>query len=148
MHARSTRSITRSLMLAAVATACTVTATSASADTLYERLGGYDAILAVVDQTVANVAADHRINKYFAHADIPRLKRNLADQICVATGGWCIYTGKDMQTAHAGMHIKSRDFNALVQDLGMALTKYKVPAKEQHELVAILAPLKGDIVGH
>jgi len=53
-----------------------------------------------------------------------------------------------MKTAHAGMHIHSRHFNALVQDLGMALSKFKVPAKEQHELVAILAPLKGDIVQH
>jgi hemoglobin len=53
-----------------------------------------------------------------------------------------------MKTAHAGMHIHSRHFNALVQDLGMALSKFKVPAQEQHELVAILAPLKGDIVQH
>jgi hemoglobin len=102
----------------------------------------------LVDQTITNVAADHRINKFFAHADIPRLRRNLADQICVATGGWCIYWGQDMKTAHAGMHIHSRHFNALVQDLGMALSKFKVPAQEQHELVAILAPLKGDIVQH
>jgi hemoglobin len=140
----------RSLLSAATAMVltCVVTSTSASADTLYERLGGYGAIQAVVDQTIANVAADHRINKYFAHADIPRLRHNLADQICVATGGWCIYWGKDMATAHAGMHIRNRDFNALVQDLGMALNKYKVPAEEQHELVAILAPLKGDIVHH
>ncbi len=120
---------------------------AANADTLYQRLGGYDAIQAVVDQMIANVAADKRINKYFAHADIPRLRHMLADQICSATGGWCVYSGKDMKTAHAGMHIRNRDFNALVQDLGMALNKYRVPAKEQHELVATLAPLKGDIVG-
>ena len=88
---------------------------------------------------IANIAADHRINKYFAHADVPRLRHMLADQICSAIGGGCLYWGKDMKTAHAGMHIKSRDFNALVQDLGMALAKYKVPAKEQHELVAVLA---------
>ena len=139
----------RSLLPAAVAAflACAVATAPARADTLYQRLGGYDAIQAVVDQMIANIAGDHRINKYFAHADIPRLRHMLADQICAATGGLCIYTGKDMKSAHAGMHIKSRDFNALVQDLGMALNKYKVPAKEQHELVAILAPLKGDIVG-
>jgi hemoglobin len=143
MHARSILSAA-----AAAAFACALSNTGAAASTLYERLGGYDAIQAVVDQTITNVAADHRINKFFAHADIPRLRRNLADQICVATGGWCIYEGQDMKTAHAGMHIRSRHFNALVQDLGMALNKYKVPAPEQHELVAILAPLKGDIVQH
>ena len=143
MHARS-------LLSAAAATvvACALSSTGAAASTLYERLGGYGAIQAVVDQTITNVAADHRINKFFAHADIPRLRHNLADQICAATGGWCTYMGQDMKTAHAGMHIRSRHFNALVQDLGMALSKYKVPAQEQHELVAILAPLKGDIVQH
>jgi hemoglobin len=143
MHART-------LLSAAAAVAvftCTANAVAA-ASTLYERLGGYGAISAVVDQTVANVAADRRINKFFAHADIPYLKRSLTDQICAATGGWCIYAGPDMKTVHAGMHINGRHFNALVQDLGMALSKFKVPAKEQHELVAILAPLKGDIVQH
>ena len=143
MHARSTLSAA-----AAAVFACALSNTGAAASTLYGRLGGYDAIQAVVDQTITNVAVDRRINKFFAHADIPRLRRNLADQICVATGGWCIYGGQDMKTAHAGMHIHSRHFNALVQDLGMALSKFKVPAQEQHELVAILAPLKGDIVQH
>jgi hemoglobin len=133
---------------AAAVIACALSSSPAAADRLYQRLGGYDAIQAVVDQMIANVAADRRINKFFAHADIPHLRRSLADQICATTGGWCIYTGKDMKTAHAGMHIHSRHFNALVQDLGMALNKYKVPAKEQHELVAILAPLKSDIVQH
>jgi hemoglobin len=86
MHARSTLSAA-----AAAVFACALSNTGAAASTLYERLGGYDAIQAVVDQTITNVAADQRINKFFAHADIPRLRRNLADQICVATGGWCIY---------------------------------------------------------
>jgi hemoglobin len=143
MHART-------LMSAAAAAvfACVLSNTGAAASTLYERLGGYDAIQAVVDQTITNVAADHRINKFFAHADIPHLRRSLADQICAASGGWCIYAGRDMKSAHAGMHIHGRHFNALVQDLGMALRKFKVPAQEQHELVAILSPLKGDIVQH
>src|SRR5450432_2933758 len=136
------------LLSAAVAVFVCASNTGAAASTLYERLGGYGAISAVVDQTVANVAADRRINKFFAHADIPHLKQSLTDQICAATGGWCIYAGPDMKTVHSGMHIHSRHFNALVQDLGMALHKFKVPAKEQHELVAILAPLKGDIVQH
>jgi len=143
MHARTLVSA-----VAAAVFACALSNTGAAASTLYERLGGYDAIQAVVDQTITNVAADHRINKFFAHADIPHLRRALADQICAASGGWCIYAGRDMKTAHAGMHIHGRHFNALVQDLGMALSKFKVPAQEQHELVAILAPLKGDIVQH
>jgi hemoglobin len=136
------------MLMAAVAAvlACSVVSKPAAAQSLYDRLGGYDSILAVVDEAIKNIAHDKRINKYFANANIPRLRRMLADQICVASGGPCIYTGRDMKSAHAGMGIRSRDFNALVQDLGMALNRYKVPAREQKELVSLLAPTKPDIV--
>lgn len=114
---------------------------------LYERLGGKDAITAVVDDFVGNVAADKRINGYFAKANIPNLKRNLVDQICQAAGGPCTYTGKDMKTAHKGMGITDADFNALVEDLQKTLNKFKVADKEQGELLGALAPLKPQIVG-
>lgn len=114
---------------------------------LYDRLGGKDAITAVVDDFVGNVAADKRINGFFARADIPRLKHNLVDQLCAATGGPCVYTGKDMRTAHKGMGITDADFNALVEDLTKSLNKFNVPAKEQGELLGILGPLKPQIVG-
>lgn len=114
---------------------------------LYERLGGKEAITAVVDDFVANVAADNRINGFFAKTNIPRLKTNLVDQICQATGGPCTYTGRDMKTAHKGMGITDADFNALVQDLQKSLNKFKVPDKEQGELLGILGSLKPQIVG-
>ena len=113
---------------------------------LYDRLGGMDAIRAVVDDFVGNVAADKRINKFFANTDITRLKSNLVNQICQSTGGPCVYTGRSMKDAHAGMGVRSSHFNALVGDLGKTLKKFKVPAREQKELVAILAPMKKDIV--
>ena len=113
---------------------------------LYDRLGGKDAITAVVDDFVGNVAADKRINGFFAKADVPRLKRNLVDQICQGTGGPCVYTGKDMKSAHKGMGITDADFNALVEDLVKTLNKFNVPAKEQGELLAILGPMKPQIV--
>ena len=113
---------------------------------LYERLGGQPAIVAVVDDFVGNVAKDKRINGFFANANIPNLKARLVEQVCAGTGGPCTYRGKDMRTAHAGMGIRSKDFNALVQDLGRTLNKFKVPKREQGELVAILAPMKKDIV--
>jgi hemoglobin len=135
-------------MLVAGATAVSVTGAAAQSmsKSLYERLGGQAAIVAVVDDFVGNVAADRRINGFFAHTDIARLKFNLVQQICAGTGGPCIYTGRDMKTTHAGLGIRSKHFNALVQDLGKTLKKFKVPAKEQGELVAILAPMKRDIV--
>jgi len=115
-------------------------------DSLYDRLGKMDAITPLVDDFVANVAADTRINAAFANADVPHLKKMLVDQICAATGGPCKYTGKDMKTAHQGMNIKAADFDALVDDLKKSLDKFKVPAKEQGELLGALAPMKPDIV--
>ncbi len=113
---------------------------------LYDRLGGKPAITAVVDEFVARVAADKRINGQFANTDIPRLKMLLVEQICAGTGGPCRYTGRDMKSAHAHLKISQADFAALVEDLTRTLDKFKVPAKEQNELIAVLAPMKSDIV--
>ena len=132
--------------LAAVLTTSAAHAQMAPRKALYERLGGLPAINAVVDDFVGNVARDRRINRFFASTNIPRLKFLLVQQICQATGGPCFYTGRDMKSSHRGLGISGRHFNALVQDLGKTLTKFKVPAREQKELVAILAPLKKDIV--
>jgi hemoglobin len=126
--------------------ACQTSMSPMGEKSLYERLGGKGAITAVVDDFVGNVAGDNRINGFFAHANIPRLKSNLVDQICQATGGPCVYTGKDMRTAHKGMGISDADFNALVEDLVKSLNKFNVPAKEQGELLGILGPLKPQIV--
>ena len=126
-------------------------ATFAKDKTLYERLGGKKSITAVVDAFVGNVAGDARINSFFKAdvADPKRLakfKKNLVDQICQGTGGPCVYKGKDMKTAHAGMGITSADFTALVEDLVAALDKFHVPEKEKNELLGILGPMKSDIV--
>jgi hemoglobin len=139
----------RTLLPAAIAAAIAYSASitgAAAHSTLYQRLGGYNAIQAVVDEAIKNIAADRRINRFFKGANIPRLRRQLADQICAASGGPCVYRGRDMKSAHAGMGIESRHFDALVQDLGKALNKFRVPAREQRELVALLAPTKKDIV--
>ena len=113
---------------------------------LYDRLGGKDSITAVVDDFVTRVAADTRINRFFAHANVPRLKQMLVDQICQASGGSCTYSGKDMKTAHQGMGITESDFDALVQDLVASLNTFKVGEREKGELLAILGPMKKDIV--
>jgi len=113
---------------------------------LYDRLGGKPAITAVVDDFVGNVAADQRINGFFARTDIPRLKRLLVEQICAGTGGPCTYTGRDMKAAHAGMGVNEAHFNALVEDLVKSLDKFKVPQREKEELLGVLGPMKADIV--
>src|SRR5207245_9718072 len=108
--------------------------------------GELPTITAVVDDFVARVAADSRINGRFAIANIPRLKMNLVDQICAASGGLCAYTGRDMRTAHAGMGISNADFDALVGDLVETLNKFKVPDREKNELLSVLGPMRKDIV--
>jgi len=118
---------------------------------LYDRLGGKKAITAVVDEFVTRVAADDRINKFFAAtaADPKRLsafKMKLVDQICEASGGPCKYKGKDMKTAHMGMGVGGADFDALVQDLSGALDKFMVGAHEKDQLLGALAPMKSQIV--
>lgn len=126
--------------------ATAVQATWVKQKSLYERLGKRAAITAVVDDFVGNVAADKRINRFFAKTDIDRLKLRLVEQICAGTGGPCTYRGGTMKAVHKGLGISDGDFNALVQDLGKSLNKFKVPAREQKELVAILAPMRKDIV--
>lgn len=119
---------------------------------LYDRLGGKDAIAAVVDQFVGHVAADTRINAFFAKtaSDPERLKTfkmNLVNQICEASGGPCTYTGKDMKSAHMGMGVGGADFDALVGDLVWALDTLHVGKTEKGELLAVLGPMKTDVVG-
>jgi hemoglobin len=115
--------------------------------TLYDRLGGKDAITAVVDDFVNSAATDEKIKHFFSNTDAKDLKAKLVDQICEATGGPCKYTGKDMKTAHTGMKITDEDFNQLVADLTKSLDKFKVGAKEKDELIGALAKMKPDIVG-
>jgi hemoglobin len=100
----------------------------------------------VVDDFVARVAADSRINGFFATTDVPGLKKNLVNQICAASGGPCTYTGRDMKIAHRGMGVTNAHFDALVGDLVATLDKFKVPEQEKNELLAVLGPMRADIV--
>ena len=134
-----------------IALAITSPARAQGTKSLYDRLGGQAAIVAVVDEFVGNCAADARINKFFAAtaADKNRLtvfKNNLVDQVCEASGGPCKYKGKDMKSAHAGLGISNADFDALVEDLTKALTKFKVAPADQKQLLGVLGPMRPQIV--
>jgi len=138
------------LIAGSLLTGCAGSSTAtkpAAQKSLYERLGGKEAIVAVVDDFVGNIAKDNRINARFGNSDIPHLKLMLVEQICEASGGPCKYSGKDMKTSHTGMKITDEEFNALVEDLKTSLDKFKVPAAEQNDLLGALAPMKPQIVG-
>jgi hemoglobin len=114
--------------------------------TLYERLGGKNAVVAVVDEFVARCAADSRINPKFARTDVPRLKSMLVEQVSAATGAPVTYTGRSMRETHDGMAVTAGEFDALVADLVATLSQFNVPQAEQQDLLGILGPLRGDIV--
>lgn len=115
-------------------------------ESLYDRLGGIEAIRAVVDAFVARCAGDERINPKFERSDIPRLRTMLVDQICEATGGPCTYIGRDMKETHDGMGVTAGEFDALVEGLVATLDEFSVPKAEQDELLGLLAPMREDIV--
>jgi hemoglobin len=139
-------------LLAAIATGAQAQNTNSSAmaaapqKSLYERLGGLDAIKAVVGEFATRVLADERINKKFAKTDATRLTHFLVEQICAATGGPCVYTGNSMKKSHKNMKVTEGEFNALVEDLVKALDKFNVPEAEKNELLGALGPMKPDIV--
>jgi hemoglobin len=132
---------------AVLATGIVLAACAAPEKSLYDRLGGQPAIVAVVDDFTANVAADTAINKRFAGADIPKLKKLLVEQICQASGGPCVYSGRTMKESHRGMDISAAEFGAMGGDMVKTLDKLRVPAKEKDEVMALLVSMRGDIVG-
>lgn len=115
---------------------------------LYQRLGGRAAIEAMVDDSIGNIAADARINHRFHNLDAAKLSKSLVDLVCERTGGPCVYTGMDMSAAHEGMYITEAEFDALVEDMVKSMDKFKMPAREKAEVLAMLAKTKNAIVGH
>jgi hemoglobin len=118
-----------------------------NANTLFERLGGLDAIEVIVDEWLKNIVGDVRLNVYFANADRARLRRLLIEQLCELSGGPCAYAGRSMRVAHTGMRIKLSEFDAMLDALVAALEHYKVPEQETHELVTELRAMQVDVVG-
>jgi len=134
-------------LLAGGLIALSLSAGSFAADkTLYERLGGKEALQAVVGELWSVVAADTRINARFQKTKPEAFGGQLVDFLCQASGGPCQYQGKDMKAAHTGMKLNEAEFNALAEDTTKALNKFKVPSKEQGEVVGLLASLKGDVI--
>lgn len=116
------------------------------AGSLYERLGGVDAITAVTKAFENRAANDDRINQKFARTNLDRLTKEFVDQVCQDTGGPCRYTGLSMTEAHTNMGVTKGEFDAFVEDFAATLNDFKVGKAEQDELLSKLAPMRGEIV--
>jgi hemoglobin len=114
--------------------------------TLYERLGGVDAITAVTRAFEQRAAKDDRINQKFSRTNLDRLTKEFVDQLCAATGGPCDYSGRDMTEAHTNMGVTGGEFDAFMEDLVGVLDNFKVGTAEQDELLNLLRPMRRDIV--
>lgn len=116
---------------------------------LYQRVGGYDALAAVTDDFIGRLASDKELGRFFVGASDDskkRIRQLVLDQLCAATGGPCIYIGRDMKTVHKGLKITEKDWDASVKHLSATLDKFKVPKKEKEEVLGAIASLKKDIV--
>lgn len=122
---------------------------AAAPKTLYQRLGGFEAIAAVTDDFLARATADPKIKPFFKgleEKDLQRIRQHVADQLCAATGGPCFYPGKDMKLAHEQFEITAEVYDAFVAHLGATLDKFKVPDRERNELATIYNSMRSQIV--
>lgn len=120
-----------------------------SKKTLYERLGGYDAISAVANDLLPRLQADPKLARFWQNRGedgVKREKQLLIDFLCSSAGGPLYYTGRDMKISHKGMKISESDWSRFLGHLNATLDAFKVPQAERGEVVAFIQSTKPDIV--
>lgn len=125
--------------------ACAVPAQAAD-DALFRELGGKPGIDKIVAGLVPLILADARINGFFQKTDMQKLSVLLGEQFCQLAGGPCTYSGRDMVAAHDEMGVKAAHFNALAEDLQIAMENSNIPSSVSNQLIAKLAPMKRAVV--
>ena len=119
------------------------------ADTLYKRLGGYDAIAAVADNLLPRLMGDPQLARFWKYrpADsVRREKQLLIDFLCSASGGPLYYIGRDMKLSHQGMGITESDWQVFSKHVAATLDGFKLPDQERGEVLGFVESLKKDIV--
>ncbi|UTF59191.1 group 1 truncated hemoglobin [Gilvimarinus sp. DA14] len=114
--------------------------------TLYSRLGGHTGVDSIVYQLIVNIAADKRLVDRFKGVDIERFRQGLVTYICSVSNGDCSYQGESMQVVHAGHNYTDTEFNAIVENLILAMEDQRVPTATQNQLLARLAQDYRDVV--
>ncbi len=140
-----------SVMVAAILALGVFTAeiSVAQEKTLYERLGGYDAVSAVVDDFAGKLFIDPVVGaRFFGMSDDSRegFRQKNKNLVCNVTGGPCKIISRSAATTHGGLGIKASEFDIVAQHLVDTLNNFNVPKKEHKELMAIIATLRPDIV--
>lgn len=113
---------------------------------VFEQFGGMPGMTALMDDFMAILLEDPRMRPFFEKVEHDRVKRQLAEQFCAILGGGCAYSGRDMKEAHAAFAIDKADFNALVEDLQIAMDRRGVPFRAQNKLLSILAPMHREVI--
>jgi hemoglobin len=121
-------------------------AAESGAASLYERMGGEAVVTAVTAELIDRTVADPKLKRSFDKVGLVRLKKMLAEHICSLTGGPCQYSGDSMIDVHAGQEIREDEFYGMVEILREVLLKHGVGLRERNELLALLAPMKRDVV--
>jgi hemoglobin len=117
--------------------------------TLYERLGGYDAIFAVSSNLLPRLVADTLLGRFWQNRGedgIAREKQLLIDFLCASVGGPIYYAGRAMKVSHKGMRISDADWQAFLGHLNATLDAFQVPAQERGEVLTFIESTKADIV--
>jgi hemoglobin len=117
--------------------------------TLYARLGGYDAIAAVANELVSRLRADTLLGRFWANRGDDGIQREiqlLIDFLCHSAGGPLLYTGRDMKISHKGMQISETDWSALMLHLNATLDHFQVPATEKEAVIGFVQSTKSDVV--
>ncbi|HEY2516640.1 MAG TPA: group 1 truncated hemoglobin [Polyangiaceae bacterium] len=115
---------------------------------LYDRLGGKEGVATIIDSFSKNLLADPRVSKLFKKSkdNLTHFKDEFSAQLCHLAGGPCQYDGKSMHDAHQGMGINDAQFDAVVEDLKLALDEKGVAEQDKSELFAAIAPMRSEIV--
>ena len=116
---------------------------------LYQRLGGYDAIAAVCNDLLPRLMSDPLLGRFWQHRagdSIAREKQSLINFLCASSGGPMYYSGRDMKISHKGMRISEPDWQAFLGHLNTTLATFEVPAAERAEVLGFVDSTKSDIV--
>ena len=118
-----------------------------AAASLYERLGSWDGIEKIVNDTIANHRKNPAISHYFADVDTATLAGHVTAFFAAGTGGPAKYEGRDMTTTHAAMGLSDADFDSAVADVLLALDQNGIGDAEKTEVAAILESLRPAVMG-